>query len=107
MFDPASGWRAAHAGTIIADVDLLSARRWSVWMYCWIKSMFKTGCGAPDPQFARQLRQRWPQRFACAGRCVPNSGWRRRRCGLICSKISMVAMTGSKFIGGPSFSSAY
>jgi hypothetical protein len=65
----------------------------------------KTGCISPEPAFARQLQQRWPGRVhvlvdACQFRIETAS----LRAYL--AQDFMVAITGSKFIGGPSFSAA-
>lgn len=65
----------------------------------------KTGCVSPDPAFARQLQQRAPGRVrilvdACQFRIETAS------LQAYLAQDFMVAITGSKFIGGPSFSAA-
>lgn len=65
----------------------------------------KTGLLAPSPTLAAELHQRWPQQCdvlvdACQFRFSPAT----LRCYLELD--FMVAITGSKFIGGPSFSGA-
>ncbi|HWZ47266.1 MAG TPA: hypothetical protein VNX00_03500 [Herbaspirillum sp.] len=92
---------------IIADVDLLSgtALQSGLDVLLVLIDVSKTGCVAPDPQFARQLRQRWPQRLhVLVDACQFRMEAATLRAYL--QQDFMVAMTGSKFIGGPSFSSA-
>jgi selenocysteine lyase/cysteine desulfurase len=65
----------------------------------------KTGSVAPDPQFARQLRLRWPGRMhVLVDACQFRIETATLRAYL--QQDFMVAVTGSKFIGGPSFSAA-
>jgi hypothetical protein len=92
---------------IIADVDLLSstALESGLDVLLVLIDVSKTGCVAPDPQFARQLRQRWPQRLhVLVDACQFRMEAATLRAYL--QQDFMVAITGSKFIGGPSFSSA-
>ena len=65
----------------------------------------KTGCVSPEPDFARQLRQRAPDRVQVL---VDACQFRMEAASLraYLAQDFMVAITGSKFIGGPSFSAA-
>jgi selenocysteine lyase/cysteine desulfurase len=95
------------AEEIIADVDLLSgaALESGLDVLLVLIDVSKTGCVAPDPQFARQLRQRWPQRLhVLVDACQFRMEAATLRAYL--QQDFMIAMTGSKFIGGPSFSAA-
>ncbi|HEY4074122.1 MAG TPA: hypothetical protein VGM52_13585 [Herbaspirillum sp.] len=92
---------------IIADVDLLSgaALQSGLDVLLVLIDVSKTGCVAPDPQFARALRQRWPERLhVLVDACQFRMEAATLRAYL--QQDFMVAMTGSKFIGGPSFSAA-
>jgi selenocysteine lyase/cysteine desulfurase len=92
---------------IIADVDSLStaAIQSGLDVLLVLIDVSKTGCVAPDPQFARQLRQRWPERLhVLVDACQFRMEAATLRAYL--QQDFMVAMTGSKFIGGPSFSAA-
>lgn len=65
----------------------------------------KTGLMAPSPAFAASLKQRWPAKVhvlvdACQFRLANETVKRYLQAGFL------VAMTGSKFLGGPSFCGA-
>jgi hypothetical protein len=96
-----------EAAAIDADVDVWieSALRTGLDVLLVLIDVSKTGCVAPTPSFAHALRQRHPERIhvlvdACQFRIEAAT----LRAYL--QQDFMVAVTGSKFIGGPSFSSA-
>lgn len=92
---------------IAADVDFLttSALQTGHDILLVLIDVSKTGCVAPDPQFAHGLQQRWPGRVhVLVDACQFRIETATLRAYL--AQNFMVAITGSKFIGGPSFSAA-
>jgi hypothetical protein len=93
--------------SIDADVDFLaeSALQAGLDVLLVLIDVSKTGCVAPSPRLAGQLQRDWPARVhVLVDACQFRIETATLRAYL--QDDFMVAITGSKFVGGPSFSSA-